>query len=370
MQQIEKAKSYAPTDAMRRAAKRGLELRAKYNRGGLDAKQASEAGVGSGVARARDIINGNLSLDTVKRMHAFFSRHEKNYRPDVKESDGGPTAGTIAWYIWGGSSGKAWSESILRKEDILKSYTPTDAVLNTMQRGSALVDKYNINKSCNISFDKNEFSLDDVKQIYRTLSALEKVDLRKRNHDGSPDDDVIKWYEHGGSAGLAWSRLVLREQQILKSYSKEITEQQLNTEDQLVYQQLDVAKSLNEEKRLATFLVLEPQDDDGTTNDLHEDWYDAETVEKSCYNFNKTCMRANLLHMMPTSAFEFVESYITKSDSVLGGKFIKKGSWLATIHVDESPLGQEIWDGIKSGYFNGLSIQALGTVEDIKEEND
>lgn len=118
-QEIEKA-SYKTTQAMKNAARRGLELREKWNRGGLDTRQASSEGVGSGVARARDIIEGSLSLDSVKRMAAFFSRHEKNFRPDVKESDGGPTAGTIAWYLWGGSPGKAWSDSVLNREEKLE----------------------------------------------------------------------------------------------------------------------------------------------------------------------------------------------------------------------------------------------------------
>lgn len=269
-EEIEKAKSYQTTEAMKNAARRGLELREKYGRGGLDTRQASEEGVGSGVARARDIIEGSLSLDSVKRMSAFFSRHEKNFRPDVKESDGGPTAGTISFYLWGGSSGRAWARNILRQDIITKSYT---------------------------------------------LDSLE---------DG-----------------------------------------EFNTEDDLINMNIPIAKSTNEEKRLATFLVLEPQDEDGTTNDLHSDWYDSETVEKSCYNFNKYCMKANLLHLMPTSAFEFVESYIQKTDMILGDKFIKKGSWLATIYVDESPLGQKIWDGIKSGHYNGLSIQAMGSVQQL-----
>lgn len=130
MQTIEKAKSFTPTEAMRNNAKRGLALREKYNRGGLSAQQANSEGVGSGVARARDIINGNLSLDSVKRMHAFFSRHEKNFAPSKKESDGGPTAGTIAWYLWGGSAGKAWARGILRKEGILKSL---EAAPDTLQ---------------------------------------------------------------------------------------------------------------------------------------------------------------------------------------------------------------------------------------------
>jgi hypothetical protein len=37
-----------------------------------------------------------------------------------------------------------------------------------------------------------------------------------------------------------------------------------------------IKKSANDEKRLATFVVLEPQSDDLTTTDLHEDWYDAD----------------------------------------------------------------------------------------------
>lgn len=269
--EVKKAKSYAPTEAMKNNARRGLALREKWKRGGLSTAEAGEQGIGSGVARARDIINGNLSLESVKRMYAFFSRHEKNYQPKKKMPDGGPTAGTIAWLIWGGSSGLAWSRSILRQEDILKSY------------------------------------------------------------------------------------------------QKEITKAELEAEDNLLGVNLPITKAVNEEKRLATFLVLEPQDDDGTTNDLHQDWYDAEMVEKSCHNFNRYCMKANLLHLMPTSDIEFLESYIQKADCILGDKYIKRGSWLATIYVHETPEGDKIWEGIKSGYFNGLSIQAMGTVENIKE---
>ena len=269
MEQIEKAKSYKPTAAMVANAKRGLALREKYGRGGLDASQAKAEGVGSGVARARDIINGNLSLDTVKRMYSFFSRHEKNYKPNKREADGGPTAGTTAVLLW------------------------------------------------------------------------------------------------GGMAGFAWSRKILRQEEILKSYTAEITDTELETEDVLTNLHLPINKAVNEEQRLATFLVLEPQDADGNTSDLHLDWYDAEMVAKSCMNFNRYCMKANLMHLMPTSDFQFVESYITKSDEILGDRYIKKGSWLATIYVP--PESEYIWQGIKDGTFNGLSVQAMGTVEYLEE---
>lgn len=109
---------FSPPAGVRSAARRGLELREKWGRGGIDNAEASAAGIGSGVQRATNLKNGDrISLATVKRMKAFFSRHQKNYAPDKKESDGGPTAGTIAWLLWGGNAGKTWAESIVSSEE-------------------------------------------------------------------------------------------------------------------------------------------------------------------------------------------------------------------------------------------------------------
>ena len=56
-----------PTESMANNARRGLELRRKFGRGGTAV----------GVARARDLMNRNkLSPSTVLRMYSFFSRHE------------------------------------------------------------------------------------------------------------------------------------------------------------------------------------------------------------------------------------------------------------------------------------------------------
>ena len=127
-----------------------------------------------------------------------------------------------------------------------------------------------------------------------------------------------------------------------------------------------IKKSINEEKRLATFLVLEPQDEDYTTSDLHGDWYDLDTVEDACHSFNRFCRKANLFHLVDTTAFEFVESYITESDMLIGEEPIKKGSWLAKIYVNKSDVGDLVWESIKSGEFNGLSVQCEGFVSDIE----
>ena len=127
-----------------------------------------------------------------------------------------------------------------------------------------------------------------------------------------------------------------------------------------------IVKSLNEEKRLATFLVLEPQDNDLTTTDLHGDWYNAHTVEDACHSFNRFCRKANLFHLVDTTSFEFVESYITEAEITVGEEVIKKGSWLAKIYVNKSESGNLVWESIKSGEFNGLSVQCEGFVSDIE----
>ncbi len=92
-----------PTDAMREEAARGLRWREEFNRGGTAV----------GVARARDISNGRaLSTETIFRMKSFFRRHEVDKQGEgfnVGEP-GYPSAGRIAWALWGGDVGYAWAE--------------------------------------------------------------------------------------------------------------------------------------------------------------------------------------------------------------------------------------------------------------------
>ena len=207
-----------------------------------------------------------------------------------------------------------------------QTFTPTLAVKNNMQRGIALKSKYQresaSSKATTLEVNKAKaileegFTLDNVKKIYHALSQLEKsVDFRKRLHDKGPTEEIIKFYAYGGSSGLAWARLILKQEGILKSYTKGISEAELNKDgDDKTFGSIKVNKALNEEMRLATFVVLEPQDPDGTTTDLHADWYDAETIEKSCINFNRFCKKANLMHLVDTDGIDFVGSYIPTSN--------------------------------------------------------
>ena len=101
-----------PTEGMVAEARRGLDWRKEHGRGGTEV----------GVARARDIVNGReLSASTVRRMYSFFSRHEvdKQGKGFDKGEDGWPSAGRIAWALWGGDSGFSFSRKIVKRLDAI-----------------------------------------------------------------------------------------------------------------------------------------------------------------------------------------------------------------------------------------------------------
>ena len=97
-----------PTEGMVNEANKGLEWREEYGRGGTEV----------GVARARDISNRReLSIDTVKRMAAYFARHEVDKQGEgfSPGEDGYPSAGRIAWALWGGDAGQRWANAITER---------------------------------------------------------------------------------------------------------------------------------------------------------------------------------------------------------------------------------------------------------------
>ncbi len=99
-----------PNQAMRKEARRGLDWRSEFGRGGTEV----------GIARARDISNGeNLSMSTVRRMVSYFARHEvdkeaEGFRPG---EDGYPSNGRIAWALWGGDAGRSWANQQVEDDE-------------------------------------------------------------------------------------------------------------------------------------------------------------------------------------------------------------------------------------------------------------
>jgi capsid protein len=98
--------SYIPTNAMAENARRALDVREK--------KPASQRGMTSvGIARARDLINKRpMSEDTVRRMKAFFDRHEVDKQGETWDEQG---KGWQAWMGWGGDEGYSWATAIVER---------------------------------------------------------------------------------------------------------------------------------------------------------------------------------------------------------------------------------------------------------------
>ena len=104
---------FTPPEPVREAARRGLELRRLTGRGGLDREQAGRLGIGSGVARAEQLAAGEaLTLADLKRMKAFFARHDGERERNARLANERSPA-NVAWLLWGGDEGRAWAQAII-----------------------------------------------------------------------------------------------------------------------------------------------------------------------------------------------------------------------------------------------------------------
>ena len=120
--------AYIPTKGMQEEAERAIKWKEEGRKGGTRI----------GLVRARQILRGDpMSLDIVKRMYSYFSRHEVDTKAEGFEpgENGYPSAGRVAWGLWGGDAGYSWSKYIV--ENLKKQgYT-----MNILKREFDLIKK-------------------------------------------------------------------------------------------------------------------------------------------------------------------------------------------------------------------------------------
>ena len=95
------ASTMIPTAKMAANARLGLELRDKFKRGGTDV----------GVRRAGQLsAREALGPADIKSMYSYFARHEVDKQGKARRwgDDDDPSAGYIAWLLWGGDEGRTW----------------------------------------------------------------------------------------------------------------------------------------------------------------------------------------------------------------------------------------------------------------------
>ena len=117
---------------------------------------------------------------------------------------------------------------------------------------------------------------------------------------------------------------------------------------------------LDDEERVITGIVLEPNEVDG-----QNDTVSPEVIRKAAYNFASQYgkidgTKLGLMHKRFGSqvGFELVESYITKTAMKINGKSVKKGSWLMSVRA----VTDASWEAVKTKKLTGFSIGGLAAV--------
>lgn len=145
-------------------------------------------------------------------------------------------------------------------------------------------------------------------------------------------------------------------QKLIKAFTDFIDTYSSTIETSPVYKSTKIDEELQE----ATWVVLAPEE-----YDLHNDIYSAEEIAKACKDYEDNCMKANLHHLFMAGEDDVVikESKILEEDTEFGDVLVKKGTWIQTWKINN----KDIWKGVKEGFYNGLSIQCMASVEVLEE---
>ena len=118
-------------DGVKNNAKRALEWANKNGWG--------SCGTPVGKLRSNQLSKGEaISIDTIKRMHSFLSRHEGDLESSKSYSDG---CGKLMYDAWGGKAGLAWSRNKLRELGLLTETEAQPSIPNSTYPGEVAKKK-------------------------------------------------------------------------------------------------------------------------------------------------------------------------------------------------------------------------------------
>ena len=156
---------------IRKNAERGLSL-LKFAGDGLTDKTKREA---------REMAKGNISENKVVRMNAWFLRHVDDLKsPAANEYLSGesdrPTAGQVAWLLWGGSLGndkmkaQQWAERVVNNLEEEKSKAPVN------ERDQYTTEEEALERAEELGCEGTHTMDDDGNTIYMPCSTHEEYD--------------------------------------------------------------------------------------------------------------------------------------------------------------------------------------------------
>lgn len=91
--------------------------------------------------------------------------------------------------------------------------------------------------------------------------------------------------------------------------------------------------------------------------DSQGDWTDEVELKKAMYNFMEASQGFNEMHVTQDKRVSVLECFQPEEETVKGNGVIPKGAWWVSLRVHDDAL----WEKIKSGEYNGFSLQGSGT---------
>jgi hypothetical protein len=97
-----------PPAAVAANARRGLELRERFHKGGTDV----------GVHRAEQLTARRpVTREDVKSMYSYLARHDVDKQGAHFGDEAAPSPGYVAWLLWGGDEAKTWIAGLHARVD-------------------------------------------------------------------------------------------------------------------------------------------------------------------------------------------------------------------------------------------------------------
>lgn len=110
-------------------------------------------------------------------------------------------------------------------------------------------------------------------------------------------------------------------------------------------------REFNEVKRHILGPVLVPN-----RFDRHDEGLSVNEVEAACHYYNKNHFgNTDINHLFDVDCARVIESYLLEVDTVIEGKELVAGTWMAKTEIDFSNTGDVIWEAIVSGELSGYS---------------
>lgn len=233
------AEGYAPTGGMKAAARRALAWKKEGKRGGTIV----------GTTRANQIVNGTkLSESTVKRMYSFFSRHEvdkkaKGFSPG---EEGYPSPGKVAWDLWGGDAGFAWSRKLVAQMERNKLKKSSnlgvgDMVTWNSSGGKATGKITRIIVSGTVKVPGADFKVTGTKESPAAMIRIYR--------DGKPTDTIVGHKLDTLRAGGMKKVIYIDDSATPTDELKGLTEDQLMRYDQIETMVDDLIEEINKETK-------------------------------------------------------------------------------------------------------------------------